>query len=228
LGQEPAEDVKRSLQIESGPLCSAGKYLIRTVLKLILKVYGRMSSSGVENLPPKGPYIIAPNHLSNADAPAVMSAMPWSIGSQTFFLGITKFFGGPITSRIAKVIQVIPVDMDAKLYSALRLSAFVLRQGKVLLVFPEGSRSRDGTIKEFKKGVGIIAKELNVPIVPVAIRGTYDMLRPGRYFPRPARVSVSFGKTVSPGDRDYDEIVKDLYEKVVKMLEGHEREMEGE
>jgi long-chain acyl-CoA synthetase len=228
LGQEPAEDVKRSLQIESGPLCNAGKYLIRTVLKLILKVYGRISSSGVENLPPKGPYIIAPNHLSNADAPAVMSAMPWSIGSQTFFLGITKFFGGPITSRIAKVIQVIPVDMDAKLYSALRLSAFVLRQGKVLLVFPEGSRSRDGTIKEFKKGVGIIAKELNVPIVPVAIRGTYDMLRPGRYFPRPARVSVSFGKTVSPGDRDYDEIVKDLYEKVVKMLEGHEREMEGE
>jgi long-chain acyl-CoA synthetase len=219
LGQEPAEGVKQSLQIESGPLCSAGRYLIRSALKIILKLYGRMSCSGIENLPPKGPYIITPNHLSNADAPLVLSAMPWSIGSQTFFLGITKFFGGPITSRIAKVIQVIPVDMDARLYSALQLSAYVLRRGKVLCVFPEGSRTRDGQIKEFKKGVGIIAKELNVPMVPVAIRGTYDMLRPGRRFPRPVKVGVTFGKPVYPGGRDYDEIVKDLYQEVVKLME---------
>jgi long-chain acyl-CoA synthetase len=110
--------------------------------------------------------------------------------------------------------------MDTRLHNALQLSAYVLRRGKILLVFPEGSRSRDGVIKEFKKGVGIIAKELNIPVVPVAISGTYHMLPSGRRFPKPSHVRVSFGKPVAPGDKDYDEIVKTLYGEVVKMLEG--------
>jgi long-chain acyl-CoA synthetase len=225
LRQEPSQDVTAALKIESGALCRAGRYLIRSGLKLILLFLGRMSASGVENLPAKGPFIIAPNHLSNADSALVMAALPWRTGVGTFFLGITKFFGGAVTSRVARLTQVIPVDMETKLYSALQLSAYVLRQGKVLCVFPEGGRSRDGNIKDFKKGVGIIAKELNVPVVPVAIRGTYEMLRPGQYFPRPARVSIAFGKPVHPGDRGYEEIVKDLYEKVVKMLgDGEKRQ----
>lgn len=219
LNQEPSEDLKRALKLESGPLCSFGRAALRMVLKAIYLCYGRMSASGVENLPSEGPYIIAPNHLSNVDAPLVISAVPWRIGAQTFFLGITRFFGGPISSRIAKVIQVIPVDMETKLFSALQLSAYVLRQDKILCVFPEGSRSRDGSIKEFKKGAGIIAKELNVPIVPVAIRGTYEMLRPGRYFPQPSRVSISFGIPIRPEGKEYEQIVKELYNEVVKLQE---------
>jgi long-chain acyl-CoA synthetase len=116
------------------------------------------------------------------------------------------------------MVQVIPVDMETRLSSAMQLSAYVLRQGKVLCVFPEGGRSRDGGIKEFKKGVGIIAKELNIPLIPVAISGTYEMLPPGRRFPRPARVRVTFGKPVLPVGKEYDEIVKELYGEVVKML----------
>jgi long-chain acyl-CoA synthetase len=108
--------------------------------------------------------------------------------------------------------------MDARLYGALQLSAYVLRKGKILCVFPEGTRSRDGSIKEFKKGVGIIARELNIPVIPVAIKGTYEMLAPGKRFPRPVKVTVSFGKPIYPGDLDYDGIVKKLYEEVVGLL----------
>ena len=75
----------------------------------------------------------------------------------------------------------------------------MLRQGKILCVFPEGTRARDGKLHEFKKGVGIIARELNVPIVPVAIRGTYEMLAPGKTVPVPAKVTVTFGKPIFPG-----------------------------
>jgi len=114
---------------------------------------------------------------------------------------------------------VIPVDMETRLSSAMQLSAHVLRRGKVLCVFPEGGRSRDGGIKEFKKGVGIISRELDIPIVPAAIRGTYEMLRVGGKFPKPAKVSVTFGKPVYPEGMDYDEIVKKLYDEVVKLLE---------
>jgi long-chain acyl-CoA synthetase len=122
-------------------------------------------------------------------------------------------------SPLAWLLHVIPVDMEARLYNALQLSAYVLRRGKILLVFPEGGRSRDGGIKDFKKGVGIIAKELNIPIVPVAISGTYAMLPTGRWFPKPARISVTFGKPVHPGGKDYDEIVKALYGEVVGLLD---------
>jgi long-chain acyl-CoA synthetase len=186
---------------------------------MIMNIYGRPTVRGLENLPEKGPYIIAPNHLSFADAPAVMAALSWKAGSQVFFLGATEYFSGPVISGISRFIQVIPVDMDTRLYHALQLSAYVLHSGKILCVFPEGSRSRDGSIKEFKKGVGIVAKELGVPVVPVSIRGTYEMLPPGRKVPFPSRITVSFGKPVHPGGKDYDEIVRTLHQEVVRLYQ---------
>ncbi len=219
LAQDPAQETRNTIQLEFGPVPGTVRSLLKLLLTLVMKVYGRLSVTGIENLPDKGPYIIAPNHLSYADAPSVGAAIARDTADQIFSLGATGFFEGPVMSPIARLLHVIPVDMETRLYNALQLSAYVLRRGKILLVFPEGSRSRDGRIKEFKKGVGIIAKELNVPIVPVAIRGTYEMLPPGRLFPRPARISVSFGKPVYPGGKDYDEIVKTLYGEVVKMLE---------
>lgn len=218
LRQDPPEEMMRGIKLDSGPLCRSVRALLWLLLKLLFKTYGRMSCSGRGNLPEKGPYIIAPNHLSNADSPLVVSALPWRIARQVFFLGITRFFGGPVTSRIARLIQVIPVDMETKLHSALQLSAHVLRKGRILCIFPEGGRSRDGAIKEFKKGVGIIAKELNVSIVPAAVRGTYELLRPGRYIPRPVRTHVSFGKPLPPAGKDYDRIVKELSGEVVTLL----------
>ncbi|MGE5172667.1 MAG: AMP-binding protein [Betaproteobacteria bacterium] len=219
LAQEPTEELKASIKLESGAFCAVALRLLKLVLKGIFTIYGQLSVRGAENLPATGPFIIAPNHLSLVDAAAVMSKIPWKIASQTFFLGTTDYFGGPVTSRIARRIHVIPVNMETRLSSAMQLSAHVLRRGKVLCVFPEGSRSRDGSIKEFKKGVGIIAKELNIPLVPVAIRGTYEMLPPGRSFPRPAKIVVSIGKPIYPDGKEYDEIVKTLYYEVVKLLE---------
>jgi 1-acyl-sn-glycerol-3-phosphate acyltransferase len=118
---------------------------------------------------------------------------------------------------------VIPVDMDTRLHGALQLCAYVLRKGKVLCVFPEGTRSRDGKIKEFKKGVAIVARELGVPVVPVAIMGTYEVLASGKTFPRPARVHVALGKPIQPGERDYNAIVAELFNDVVELSERHER-----
>ncbi len=220
LQQEPSEEIKGAVRFNKGLLNDVARYFIRTLFKLIFLLYGRMRVKGVQNLPRKGPYIIAPNHLSLVDAPLLMSAIPWRMGSHVFFLGITKFFGGPVTSWVAKQTQVIPVDMETKLYSALQLSAHVLRQNQILCAFPEGTRSRDGSLKEFKKGVGMIAKELDVPIVPVALLGTYEMMPTGKLLPKPGRVSVTIGKPLYPEGLDYDEIAKQLREAVVKLMEG--------
>jgi long-chain acyl-CoA synthetase len=215
---EPSTDLTSSLRFDPGPLLNVPRYMLKLAVNLIFIVYGRLSVHGRENLPSTGPYVLAPNHLSLADAPAVVSAISWHLASQTFFLGTTDYFGGPLTSKIAGDINVIPVDMETRLYGAMQLSAYVLRHNKVLCVFPEGGRSRDGNIKEFKRGVGIIAKELNIPIIPIAIKGTYEMLPPGKRFPRPTRISVTFGKPVYPEGKDYDGIVKTLYQRVVELL----------
>jgi long-chain acyl-CoA synthetase len=219
LSQEPSTDLREAFPFERGFLRNAALYVFKQALNIAFRIYGRLTVRGVENLPSQGPYIIAPNHLSLADAPAVIARIPWKVVSQTFFLGATQYFTGTVSSRIAKLIHVIPVDMDARLHSAMQMSAHVLRRGNILCVFPEGSRSRDGIIKEFKKGVGIIAKELNIPLVPVAITGTYEMLATGKRLPRPSKIHVSFGKPIRPEDLDYDGIVKKLREEVVAMLE---------
>ena len=219
LAQEPPKDIASLLTVELGWACGAARRLLRKLLRLILLAIGRLTVRGVENLPEKGPYIIAPNHLSFVDAPSVMAGIPWRIAKQAFFLGSTDYFSGPLTSRIAGFVHVIPVDMDARLYSAMQLSALVLRRGKILLVFPEGSRSRDGGIKEFKKGVAILAKEMNVPLIPAAIQGSFEMLPPGSKMIKPTKITVTFGKPLYPGDRNYDELTQTLYGEVVKMLE---------
>ncbi|HEY6011840.1 MAG TPA: 1-acyl-sn-glycerol-3-phosphate acyltransferase, partial [Nitrospirota bacterium] len=219
LESGPAEDARKTVELESGLVNKAVRAVIRILLILIMKTCGRLKAKGLENLPSTGPYIIAPNHLSIADVPSLAAAMSWKAASRVFFLGATEYFGGPVMSGISRFFQVIPVDMDTKLFGALQLSAYVLRHGKILCVFPEGTRSRDGRIKEFKKGVGILARELNVPLVPVAIRGTYEMLPTGSLVPRLSKVSLSFGKPVYPGQKEYDEIVREVNQEVVNMLE---------
>ena len=219
LAQEPSDEAKALVRTDRNALCLLGWRAARLFLRIFFRTYGRMTVRGAGNLPLRGPYLVTPNHLSNADAFLLAAAMPSAVGGQAFYLGDTKFFGGPVSSTIAKYIQVIPVDMEAKLYNALQLSAHVLRQGKVLCVFPEGSRSRDGRIKDFKKGVAIIAKELNMPLVPVAITGTFEMMRPGQLYPRPAKVSVTFGAPIAPGGQTYEELTRRLYGDMVGLLE---------
>ena len=84
---------------------------------------------------------------------------------------------------------------------------------------PKLARSLGQAQKEFKKGVGIIAKEMNVPLVPVAITGAYEMLASGKRFPRPSKIQVSFGKPLYPGSMDYDGIVKKLHAEVTALFE---------
>jgi 1-acyl-sn-glycerol-3-phosphate acyltransferase len=72
--------------MDSGPLCNIGRHALKLILNIMLTLYCRISVSGLEKLPAKGPYVITPNHLSLADGPLIMAMMPWTIGSQTFFL----------------------------------------------------------------------------------------------------------------------------------------------
>ena len=189
----------------------------RKMLYGLLKLYNRVEASGYEKLPDK-PFIIAPNHASYLDAFVIASVLPPSIARDTFFLGEESYFRNPVASLFGKLAHVITVDINRNLKESLSKVAGVLKAGKVVVVFPEGARTRDGTLMEFKKGVGILSRELNIPIIPTAIIGAYESWSIHDRFPKPHKIKVVFGRPLYPEDGTYDDITARLREEVQKLM----------
>jgi long-chain acyl-CoA synthetase len=124
---------------------------------------------------------------------------------------------------------VIPIDRETYLHKAIQISFYVLKNGKSLLIFPEGSRSSDGEIMEFKKGVGILALEFNVPLIPTYIKGSFEVLARGTLRPRFKEIKIIFGNPIYPsaldfskkptGIDEYQFFVNELREKVKDLKE---------
>jgi long-chain acyl-CoA synthetase len=138
--------------------------------------------SGLQHLPADGPFIISPNHQSFIDPFFVNGVLPYRVFSRLFFVGAAEYFETPLTRRLATISNLVPVDPDANLVPAMKASAFGLTHGKVLMLFPEGERSIDGTVKRFKKGAPILSRYLHVPIVPVALKGAFEVWPRNRGF----------------------------------------------
>ncbi len=189
----------------------------RTVLKAFFKLYNRAEIEGTENLPPK-PFILAPNHASYIDAFVLGSLLPEETARDTFFLGEETYFRNPITSLFGRLAHVITVNINKKLKESLQKTAWALRLGKVVVIFPEGARTRDGRLLEFKKGVAILSKEMNIPVVPVGISGTYESMSVYDKFPKPAKIRIRIGKPIYPEGKDYDSITEEIRKEVERLL----------
>jgi len=119
----------------------------------------------------------------------------------------------------------VVVDPDANLVPAMRAGAFGLRHGRVLMLYPEGERSIDGTPRIFKKGAAILAIHMQVPIVPVAIAGFYDAWPRGKSFQKFAPLKLTIGEPISPppeteaSEAAYEKLTAELKARVVGMWE---------
>jgi long-chain acyl-CoA synthetase len=142
----------------------------------------RMRVTGADRLPPRGPYLLCPNHQSYLDPFFVISTLPYRLVRQMFAVGAAEYFETPLTTWLARQCKLVPVDPDANLVGAMRAAARGLRHGKILMLFPEGERSIDGRVKRFKKGAAILAQQLDLPVVPVAIRGVFGVWPRNRPF----------------------------------------------
>lgn len=171
---------------------------------LLLKVFYRsvfsLSVEGKKNIPKDGPFVIAPNHVSYLDAFYVLCALPLRVVLRTYFVGFGAIFNHPLVAWAARFHRLIPIDADLNLAEALKVCVTMLRQGKSLLYFPEGQRSADGQLKEFRKGMGILLKETNVKVLPVFISGAYKAWPRTRAFPLPANITVRIGACLEPQD----------------------------
>jgi 1-acyl-sn-glycerol-3-phosphate acyltransferase len=139
------------------------------------------------------------------------------------------FFTNAIMAGLARLINVVPIDPDVQLLRAMRASAAGLRAGKSLNIYPEGQRSFDGQLLEFKKGAAILGSELNVPIVPVAIDGTYLVLPRNSWRLHFAKVKLYFGDPIEPATVVAGESDKEVaYEKLSTLLRDRIQEMLNE
>jgi long-chain acyl-CoA synthetase len=197
LAGEPPESVRAEIAESNKPWAIAVSFLSHKVLRLVFRLLCRLQVHGLSHVPDRGPYLITPNHASYVDGFALGAALEFRLVRQLNFLGFQQFFQNPATVMFGKAYRVIHVDADTYLFQALQAAAYVLRQGEFLCVFPEGSRSIDGQIKPFKKGVSILAKELNLPLLPVRILGSFDIWPRGKRFPRLLPLTIVFGPPVT-------------------------------
>jgi len=170
-----------------------------------------LTVSGQENIP-EGAAIICPNHASYLDGFMIFAATPMRHKPRLFFLGLARFFEARIIRRLAARFRLIAVDAG-KISETMRLSAFALRHGKLLCVFPEGARTVTGNLQEFKKGPVTLSKELSVPVVPAAITGTFEAWPVGGRLRR-HKVTVAFGRPMMPGEPG------EIREEVSRLLQG--------
>jgi long-chain acyl-CoA synthetase len=173
----------------------------------------------VERLPDEYPFMICANHASYADPTFVCMALPHRVLSRVFFVGYSEYFEGPLGRQFGKLVRNIPIDPNRNLERAMQAAAEGLRRGMVLVIFPEGGRSLDGSVREFRRGAAILARHLDVPLVPAGISGAHEVWPRGGKFRRHP-VSVAFGEPIAPDDYDDEaELTEALRERVVEMLE---------
>jgi len=153
--------------------------LVRALCWLLLKIFWRMEIIGIENLPKSGGLIIASNHVSYLD-PAVLAA---SLNRKIYFIAKKEIFKNGFISFIFKSLNAISVDRKNADVLAFKKAINILGEGKVLGMFPEGTRSSDGDLQELKLGAIRIAMKTGVPILPVAITGTHKIYPRGIIFP---------------------------------------------
>jgi 1-acyl-sn-glycerol-3-phosphate acyltransferase len=200
-------------------------YLVSRFIQVISLDRFRLQVSGLEKLPTTGPCIISSNHQSYIDPLILAGVLPPEVFYRAFAVGTSEIFGAGLMRRLARSIKVIVVDPDANLIPAMRAGAFGLRHGLVLVLYPEGERSIDGTPKVFKKGAAILSIHMQVPIVPVAIDGFYEAWPRSKPFQGFKPLRMVFGDPIAPppesaaSEEAYEKLTAELKARIVEMWE---------
>ncbi len=164
--------------------------------KFVLWVYFRagfrLEVQGREHLPADGPFVLAANHVSYFDPPALAAACPRGLR----FMARADLFTHPLLGAFMWGVGVIPLQRGEGDVSALREAVRRLNHGEVVAIFPEGGRQCSGQLGQARRGVGLLAMTARTPVVPALIQGTFQALPPDARWPSKAKIRVAFGKPI--------------------------------
>ena len=202
------------------PLYWAG---VKGVMFFVNCVGVRVRVKGTERIP-QGTCIFAANHTSSADAPAVVGAIPRRIA----ILLKRSLFEWPIVGQAFHLAHFIPVDRFNResAVGSLQKATEAIREGQSFLIYPEGTRSPDGRLQEFKKGTAVIAIKSGVPVVPVACSGAHRVMEKRKLKITPGEIVVEFLGPIDPTNYSLDqrdELLREIHDRLAAGLPPDQR-----
>jgi 1-acyl-sn-glycerol-3-phosphate acyltransferase len=167
-------------------------WLMRALFRIFFRVWGSWEVHGHENVPKSGAVLIAPNHLSYLDPPLMGCALQ----RPGWFMAKAELFKVPGFRWLIRHMHAYPVKRGAPDRAAMKRTFDYLKNGEIVCVFPEGTRSVDGSLGEIEIGIGLLAVKSGAPIVPAGIRGTDRMLPRSAKRLHRAKIRVQFGPPI--------------------------------
>ncbi|HXA42583.1 MAG TPA: lysophospholipid acyltransferase family protein [Candidatus Solibacter sp.] len=194
-------------------------WLLRWFVQLVilLLVRGHLHIEGSENVPKKGGLLVISNHIASADPPILGGKFPRPL----HFMAKVEWFRKAFVAFLARQFLCFPVVRHTADRGALRYTLALLASGEAVCIYPEGTRAEDARIHEVEAGVGFVARRSGVPILPVAVWGTENVLpAKGVHFPKAADCHMVYGKPFNLPRADMDNLEASRYmmSKVAEML----------
>jgi 1-acyl-sn-glycerol-3-phosphate acyltransferase len=192
----PPEQRFKSLRRESGLIETIGHFACWSSIRLLLGVVHRLRIEGREHIPRQPPFVLISNHASHLDALVLASPLPWRIRDRIFPIAAGDvFFETPLASVLsACLLNALPMwRRKAGAHAMHELRDRLLDEPCAYILFPEGTRSRDGAMQPFKPGLGMLVAGTDVPIIPCHLAGTHAALPPDHSFPRPHPITLRVG-----------------------------------
>ncbi len=191
-------------------------YLSKAIALFLLLVFCRFRVRGKEHFPRSGPCLIVANHSSYLDPVVVGCACP----RRVYFVAKEELFRNPVAAFFLKQLGAFPLRRGEKDAAAIKRVLSLLREGKVVCLFPEGTRNQ-GEILDFKPGVVKLLVKAGVPVVVAGIRGTFESFPRGRSFPKPFPITVNFSLPLfldSEGPEAVEEKVKSKMKELIQVV----------
>ncbi len=184
------------------------------VFRALFGSYFRKSVRGLENLPAQRSFIIAANHSSLLDFPLILTSLPFRKIHEVFAPAARDYFYTTASRKllIESLFNTFPFERMGDFMKGLKICEALIKAGRSIIIFPEGTRENEDALQSFKPGLGSLALHLNVPIVPVYIEGAGKAMPKGAKVPLPGRITVTFGKPIYPDRMDTGRCQSD-YEK---------------
>jgi len=195
--------------------------ITKVLLVAVLKLFFRFGVKGRENIPPRGGFIIASNHASFFDPPIIGCAFSRPTG----FLAKRELFDNAFLRWYLPKVNTIPVNRGSFDIKALRRTIQEIAEGRGMLVFPEGTRTTDGELKEPEKGIGFLVDRCQAPVIPAYIGGTFEVFPKGAKRLKLAPIRVKIGVPLyfnreerDPRKGDRSDRYKDIGNKIMKEI----------
>ena len=229
--RESAQADMRFRRWTRSPLCRAVRFgFERIILRPLLKIFCDVRCVGLENVRNlQGPILIVSNHTSHADTPLIQTLLPPRLGRKACPAAWKEYFdtqGQPLRIKIGKRIaydiatiffNIFPFPQTTGFRRSMVYAGEMVDRGWSILLFPEGARTETGELGEFREGIGMLARSLQIQLLPVAIVGGEKVLRRGMAIPKRNTVKIAFGKPFPPPELSFSEIALQVKGEILQL-----------